>query len=121
MLSRNDEKKICTPTISSVAANTAMRSSDSAPRPRPIQMPTIDSADGEARERDAAAQRQPVLEPVARAHAVEPRVALAHEVRAVGVGAQAERDDLDADDHQQRARDLGVEVKARGRRSGSVR
>ena len=57
-----------------------------------------------------AAEQQPVLEPEARAHAVEPRVLLAHEVRAVGVRAEAERDDLRADDHQQRAGDHRVQV-----------
>src|SRR6188472_351154 len=55
--------------------------------------------DHEAGEQRESAGQQPVLEPEARAHAVEPRVPLAHEVRAVGMGAQAHRDDLDADDH----------------------
>ena len=64
----------------------------------------------EAGDRDGAAEQQPVLEPEARAHAVEPGVLLAHEVRAVRVGAEAERDDLGADDHQQRAGDHRVQV-----------
>src|SRR4051794_36651382 len=66
--------------------------------------------DGEAGEDDGAAQEQAVLEMEARAHPVEPGVLLVHEVGAVCVGAQPERDDLDADDHQQRARDHRVEV-----------
>src|SRR3712207_7634862 len=43
------------------------------------------------------------LEPEACAHPVEPRLALTHEVGAVGVSAQAERQHLRADDHQQGA------------------
>src|SRR3712207_8490874 len=46
---------------------------------------------------------QPVLQREAGAHPVEPLVALAHEVRAVGVGAQAQGHDLGSDDHEQRA------------------
>ena len=104
MLSRNDEKKIWMPTMISAAASTASRSSESAPKPRSIQMPddhrgrsTTPASD------DRAAEQQAVLEPEARAHAVEPGVLLAHEVGAVGVGAEAERQHLRADDHQQRA------------------
>ena len=101
MESRNEEKKICRPTMTRVAAVTASRSSDSSPKPRSIQVMTIHAASDEAREQDRAAEQQAVLEAVARAHAVEPRVLLAHEVRPVGVRAQAERDDLRADDAQQ--------------------
>src|SRR4051794_32539909 len=49
--------------------------------------------DGEAGEQRDAAGQQPVLEPEARPHAVEPRVALAHEVRPVGMRAEAHGDD----------------------------
>ncbi len=42
-----------------------------------------------ADQEDGPAEHQAVLEAEARAHAVEPRVALAHEVGAVGVGARA--------------------------------
>ena len=42
--SRNEEKKICTPTMTSVAASTAMRSSDSAPNPRSSHWITITAA-----------------------------------------------------------------------------
>ena len=55
-----------------------------------------------------AAEQQAVLEAKARAHAVEPGVLLAHEVGAVGVRAQPEREHLRADDHQQRAADQRV-------------
>ena len=123
--SRKDEKKIWMPTINSDAATTARRSSASEPKPceiqrhddhrRPSRCPT--SA-------NSAAQQQAVLESKARAHAVEPRVPLAHEVRAVGVRAQAQREHLRADDHQQRAADQRVhapiaseEVQARRRRA----
>ena len=58
----------------------------------------------------APPSEQPVLEPEARAHAVEPRVLLAHEVGAVRVRAEPERDHLRADDHQQRAGDHRVQV-----------
>ena len=90
--SRNDEKKTCRPTMISVAARIARRSSDSSPKPRSIQMPTMTPPTTRPAQRDHAAEQQAVLEPEAGAHAVEPRVALAHEVRAVGVRAQAERD-----------------------------
>ena len=58
----------------------------------------------------AAAEHQAVLELVAGAHAVEPAVAFAHEVRRVGVGAHAQGHDLGADDGQQRAGDERVDV-----------
>ena len=103
-------KKICRPTMTSAAASTARRSSESWPKPRSIQMTTIVDRHREADERVTPAEHEAVLEPEARAHAVEPRVLLAHEVRAVGVRAQPERDDLDADDHQQRAGDHRVQV-----------
>src|SRR5439155_3671588 len=44
MLSRNDEKKIWIPTMTSVAASTARRSSESAARSLWIQIPTITAA-----------------------------------------------------------------------------
>ena len=69
-----------------------------------------DRAADQARQDDDPAQQQPVLEPEAAAHAVEPRVVVAHEVHAVGVGAEPERDDLRPDDEQQRAGDHRVQV-----------
>ena len=74
--SRNDEKKIWMPTIISVAASTARRSSrelaeaavDPGARRSTAPITTPASADD-------ARRAQAVLEPEARAHAVEPRVA----------------------------------------------
>ncbi len=74
MLSRNDEKKIWMPTIMSVAARIARRSSDSAPKPRLIQMPTMVAATRSPTSDDGSAEQQPVLEAEARPHAVEPGV-----------------------------------------------
>ena len=71
---------------------------------------TITAPTDEPGEHDRAAEQQAVLEPVAGAHAVEPAVALAHEVGRVGVRADAERHDLGADDRQQRAGDQRVDV-----------
>ena len=51
-----------------------------------------------------------MLEPEARAGAVEPGLVLAHEVRAVGVRAEPEREHLRAHDHQQRAADQRVDA-----------
>src|SRR5215217_4882192 len=64
----------------------------------------------EPREHHRAAEEEPVLEPEARPHAVEPRIAVAHEVGAVGVRAEPERQHLRADDQQQRPRDHRVAV-----------
>ena len=66
------------------------------------------AAHDEADEHERAAEQQAVLEAEARAHAVEPGVLLAHEVGAVGVRAQPQREHLGADDHQQRAADQRV-------------
>ena len=110
MLRRNEEKKIWMPTMISAAASTARRSSESAPNPRSTQMPTITAATTQPGEHDRAAEQQAVLEPEAGPHAVEPGVLLAHEVGAVRVGAQAERQHLRPDDHQQRAGDHRVQV-----------
>ena len=90
--------------------SSARRSSDRAPNPRSIQMPTMIAQSTTPAEDEHAAEREAVLEPEARAHAVEPRVLLAHEVRAVGVRAEAERHHLGADDHEQRAGDHRVQV-----------
>ena len=108
MLSRNDEKKIWIPTIISEAAITARCSSASEPKPCEIHVDEDHAPDDDADEHEHAAQQQAVLEAKARAHAVEPRVVLAHEVRAVRVRAQAQRQHLRADDHQQRAADQRV-------------
>ena len=96
------------PTISSDAATTARRSWASEPKPWAIQVPRMHAAQHEAGEHERAAEQQAVLEPEARAHAVEPGVLLAHEVGAVGVRAEPEREHLRADDHQQRAADQRV-------------
>ena len=99
------------PTITSVAASTARRSSRELRRSRGrSRCTTITAATTSPATAITPAEQQPVLEPEARAHAVEPRVLLAHEVGAVGVRAEAERDDLRADDHQQRAGDHRVQV-----------
>ena len=73
MLSRNEEKKIWMPTIISVAASTARRSSESCPKPRSIHTTDDERGDPEAGEHDRAAEQQPVLEPEAGPHPVEPR------------------------------------------------
>ncbi len=113
------------PTISTEAATTARRSSLSEPKPWEIQVAMITPPQHEADQHEQAAQHQPVLEPEAGAHPVEPGVLLAHEVGAVGVRAQPQGEDLRADDHQQRAADDRVhapgaaeEVQAAPRRSG---
>ena len=67
-------------------------------------------ADDEPGEQRDATEQQAVLEPEARPHAVEPRILLVHEVRAVGVRAEPERHHLGPDDHQQRAGDHGVQL-----------
>ncbi len=69
-----------------------------------------DSADHDADEHERATEQQAVLEPKAAAHTIEPGVLLAHEVRAVGVRAETEREHLRADDHQQRAPDQRVQA-----------
>ena len=74
MDSRNEEKKTWMPMMTSAAASTARRSSDSSPKPRWIQVTTMPRDDHDAGEQRDAAEQQPVLEPEARAHAVEPRV-----------------------------------------------
>ncbi len=110
MLSRNEEKKICRPTIISSEATIARRSSESAPSPCSIQCTTMISADHKAAERDEPAEREAVLEAEAGPHRVEPGILLAHEVRAVGVRAQTEREDLSADDRQQCTADQRMQV-----------
>ena len=120
MLSRKEEKKIWMPTMISVAASTARRSSESSPKPRSIQMPEDHgAATTRPASHDRPAEEQAVLEPEARAHAVEPGVLLAHEVGAVGVGAEPEREHLRADDHEQRSRrsSCGGPTRGRGRPS----
>ena len=97
------------PTISSEAAITARRSSASEPKPCEIQVATITPPITTPTSTNSAAQQQAVLEAKARAHAIEPGVLLAHEVGAVGVRAQPEREHLGADDHQQRAADQRVQ------------
>ena len=93
-----------------VAASTARRSS----RERAEAM--LDPADHDegahdgAGERDRPAEQQPVLELVAGAHPIEPAILLTHEIGRVGMGADPERDDLGADDRQQRAGDQRVDV-----------
>ena len=98
------------PTMMSVAASTARFSSASAPKPWLIQSITMTAPTMTPASTIAAAEQEAVLEPVAGAHPVEPAVALAHEVRRVGVGAHAQRHDLGADDGQQRAADERVDV-----------
>ena len=108
--SRNEAKNTCTPMITSVAATSASRSSESAPKPSTIQRTTTTSADDEAGGPDPGTEGEPVLEPEARAQRVEPAVALTHVVSAVRLGAETEREDLHADDGQQRPGDQGVEI-----------
>ena len=98
------------PMMISVAARTARLSSRGAPKPWVIQSITIPVPITTPPNDHRAAEHQPVLQPVARAHPVEPAVLLAHEVGAVGVGADPERDDLRADDRQQCSRDQCMDV-----------
>src|SRR5436190_9114621 len=83
-------------------------------RARAARNPAADdpAADGEAREDQGGAGEQPVLELHARPNALEPGVALAEHVDAVGARAEAEREDLRADDRQQRAADHRVDIPA---------
>ena len=94
----------------SAEAATSSRSSDSTPKPRWIQVKTMTAGDQGAGAGDRRAGQQAVLEAEAGAHAVEPRLALAHEVAAVRVGAQAEPEHLRPDDGEQRARDHRVQL-----------
>ena len=107
---RKDEKKIWMPTTISVAAKTASCSSASSPSPRSIQRMTITAANTRPTKRDRAAHEQAVLEPEAVARALEPGLALLHEVDAVRMRAQPERDDLCPDDREQRAEDHRVQL-----------
>ncbi len=94
----------------SVAASTARRSSESCPNPWLIQSIRMTAPRTMPANASPAAEHQPVLELEACAHPVKPAVPLAHEVGAVGVGADAERHDLGADDRQQRPADQRVDV-----------
>ena len=60
--SRNDEKKIWIPTITSEAAITARCSSESEPKPCEIQVARITAAHHQPDEHERAAQQQTVLQ-----------------------------------------------------------
>src|SRR5207253_10941072 len=62
-------------------------------------------AQGQAREHWRASGEQSVLEPEPRLHALEPGVALAHEMNAEGATAEPESDHLHPDDDEERAAD----------------
>ena len=85
----------------------------SEPARRPL--PEDDPEQHQARDEDGARQEEPVLEPEARAEALEGLVVLADEVDAVRPGAQPEADRLRPEDDQQAAKDQRVDVEARAR------
>ena len=103
-------KKTWTPTMTSVAARIVACSSARLPRPPAIQWPTIATPSAKPGHDHGQAEQETVLEPDAAPDPLERRIAVAELVHGVGPAAEAEPDELRADNDEQRASDQRVDV-----------